>query len=270
MAICVAVAGKGGTGKTTLSALTILTLRELGKGPILAIDADPDSNLSTLLGVVPAKSLGDLRDDVLKEMKALPAGMTKASFVELGLQGIVAEADGYDLLVMGRGEGSRCYCYLNTMVRKFTDELNPTYAWVVIDNEAGLEHISRRTTHRIDSLIVVVNDSPLSLDSAQKIDALSASFKDRIGKRYVVANNVREHRRDDVRRRLEGLSLEYLCDLPYDPEMESLVYRGAPLTELSGDSPLRERVRSILRTVSGEGGGEAARQVARGGVHGNT
>jgi CO dehydrogenase maturation factor len=251
MANCIAVAGKGGTGKTSLSALTILTLREAGRGPILAVDADPDSNLCTLLGVAPSQSLGDLRDEVLHEMKELPAGMTRASFVELGLHGIVAEANGFDLLVMGRGEGSRCYCYLNSLVRKFTDELNPSYEWVVIDNEAGLEHISRRTTHRIDSLIVVVNDSPLSLDSAEKIDTLAASFKDRIGKRYVLMNMVKEHRKAEVRSRLGTLGLELLGELPYDEEMESLVYRGAPLDGLSASSPLRVRVREVLDVIGG-------------------
>jgi CO dehydrogenase maturation factor len=253
MAICLAVAGKGGTGKTTLSALSVLALREMGVGPILAVDADPDSNLSTLLGVSPTRSLGDLRDEVLQEMKQLPAGMTKASFVELGLQEIVTEAEGFDLLVMGRGEGSRCYCYLNTLVRKFTDELNPTYGWVVIDNEAGLEHISRRTTHRIDSLVVVVNSSPLSLDSAAKIDVLASGFKDRIGKKYVVTNGLKEHRRDEVRRRLDQLDLEFLADIPFDAEMESLVERGAPLSELGRDSVLREKVRFILEKARGNG-----------------
>ena len=155
MANSLAVAGKGGTGKTTVSAMLISTLVSMGKGPVLAIDADPDSNLGNLLGVVPTQSIGDLREEILRDIKNLPAGMTKAAYVETGLHQIIEEAEGFDLITMGRGEGSGCYCSLNNIIRKFSGDLTPSYPWVVIDNEAGLEHISRRTTSNIDTLFVI-------------------------------------------------------------------------------------------------------------------
>ena len=109
----IAVAGKGGIGKSTLSALLILLLREAGEKPILAIDADADSNLATLLGINGSESVGELREDVLREIKNFPAGMSKAAYVEAGLHQIIVESDGFDLITMGRGEGAGCYCYLN-------------------------------------------------------------------------------------------------------------------------------------------------------------
>ena len=171
MAKSIAVAGKGGTGKTTIAALLVTQLGLRGWGPVLAIDADPDSNLGNLLGIKSLQSIGDLREDALKAIKQLPAGMTKANYVEAGLHQIIEEAEGFDLLTMGRGEGAGCYCALNNMIRKFSDDLTPSYKWVIMDNEAGLEHLSRRTTRDIDALVVVVTDNPLSIASAERIQA---------------------------------------------------------------------------------------------------
>jgi len=123
----IAVAGKGGTGKTTIAALLITQLVLKHKRPVLAVDADPDSNLGDLLGVQPEQSIGDLREEVLEEIKKLPAGMIKASYVETSLHQIIEEAAGFDLLTMGRGEGSGCYCALNNMIRKFSEDLSPSY-----------------------------------------------------------------------------------------------------------------------------------------------
>ena len=165
----IAVAGKGGIGKTTLSALLIKALQELGEKPILAIDADADSNLATLLGLHGAESVGELREDILRDIKNFPAGMSKAAYVEAGLHEIIVESEGFDLITMGRGEGAGCYCYLNSLIRKFSDDLAPSYKWVIFDNEAGLEHLSRRTTQNVDALLVVVTENPLSLHSAKSI-----------------------------------------------------------------------------------------------------
>ncbi len=253
MAKSIAVAGKGGTGKSTIAALLVLHLCEKGMGPVLAVDADPDSNLGTLLGVETAKSIGDLREEVLKEMKNFPAGMSKASYVEAGLHQIIEEASGFDLITMGRGEGSGCYCSLNNMIRKFSQDLYPSYSWVVIDNEAGLEHISRRTTQYIDSLIVVVNDNPLSFDCAERIENLTEDLKSRIKKKFLVTNMVRDGRKDEVHRRLSGLKSEHICDIPYDAELEEIVYEDKPLTSLS-DSPTPGYIDLIIEKIGGING----------------
>ena len=253
MAKSIAVAGKGGTGKSTIAALLVHHLCEKGMGTVLAVDADPDSNLGTLLGIETAKSIGDLREEVLREMKNFPAGMSKASYVEAGLHQIIEEASGFDLITMGRGEGYGCYCSLNNMIRKFSQDLNPSYSWVVIDNEAGLEHISRRTTQYIDSLIVVVNDNPLSFDSAERIENLAEDLESRIRKKYLVTNMVRDGRRDEVHRRLSGLKSEYICDIPYDAKLEKVLYENKPLTGLS-DSPIPGCIDLIVEKIGGING----------------
>jgi CO dehydrogenase maturation factor len=247
----IAVAGKGGTGKTTLAALLITQLVLQKKGPVLAIDADPDSNLGDLLGIQPEQSIGDLREEVLDAIKKLPAGMTKASYVEAGLHQIIEEAEGFDLLTMGRGEGSGCYCALNNMIRKFSDDLTPSYKWVVMDNEAGLEHLSRRTTRDVDALLVVVSDNPLSLRSAEKIQAIITDLDNRIHHKYIVTNMIPDAKMEVFERRLEGLQIPRLIDIPYDPHLEEVIFQGEPLKNLNG-SPIMNTIQTIIETVGGE------------------
>jgi CO dehydrogenase maturation factor len=250
MAKSIAVAGKGGTGKTTIAALLVTQLTMRGWVPVLAVDADPDSNLGTLLGVKPRQSIGDLREEVLKAIKNLPAGMTKANYVEEGLHEIIEEAEGFDLLTMGRGEGAGCYCALNNMIRKFSDDLTPSYKWVVMDNEAGLEHLSRRTTRDIDALVVVITDNPLSLQSAERIQAITESLDNRIGRKYLVTNAVKEGHKAQVLERAKSLRLEYLVDIPYDPALDEVVFRGEPLKKLDG-SPIMNSIARIIDVVGG-------------------
>lgn len=172
MARIIAVTGKGGTGKTTIAALIIRHLKKHANGPILALDADPDANLSTLLGISVEKTIGDLREETLKEIKNFPAGMSKHNYIEAGLHQLIVETEKMDIITMGRSEGPGCYCYINSLLRKFADDLQTAYEWVVMDNEAGLEHLSRRTASHVDHLLVVVNDNPLAIDCARRIDDL--------------------------------------------------------------------------------------------------
>lgn len=254
MAKSIAVAGKGGTGKTTLAALIILELVRRGQGPVLAIDADPDSNLGMLLGIEPGQSIGDLREDLRKTMNKLPAGMSKASYFEAGLHEIIQEAEGYDLITMGKGEGPGCYCSLNNLIRKFSDDLTPSYKWMVLDNEAGLEHISRRTTSNIDALIVVVNDNPISFSTARTIVGLTENLPNKIRKQYLVTNMIREHRKVEVRNRVAELPLDYVCDIPADPQLEDVVFRGDSLGALPADSSARISVGTIVETIGANDG----------------
>jgi CO dehydrogenase maturation factor len=250
MAKSIAVAGKGGTGKTTIAALLITRLCAGGKGAVLAVDADPDSNLGTLMGLEPQQSIGDLREEVLREIKNFPAGMSKASYVEAGLHQIIAEASGFDLITMGRGEGSGCYCYLNNLIKKFSDDLAPSYPWLVMDNEAGLEHISRRTSVDIDSLVVVVSDNPLSFHSAKKIKDITDNLESRIRHRYLVTNMIKKERIPLLEEKISELGLERLCDIPFDPKLEELIFKGEPLSGFS-DSPVLECIDKILNKIGG-------------------
>lgn len=253
MSKSIAVAGKGGTGKSTAVAMIISSLVNRGMGPVLAVDADPDCNLGTLLGRTPKQTIGDLRDDLLKEIKNFPAGMTKANYIESGLHEIIEEAEGFDLITMGKGEGASCYCYINSLIRKFCDDLAPSYQWVVIDNEAGLEHLSRRTTVDIDGLVTVVGENPLSFDCAFQIEAITKEMKDRIARNFLVTNMIKEERKAKVHERASRLEMELVCDIPYSAKLEETIFLGKPVQELVGD-PVMHCINQIIQRIGGEDG----------------
>ena len=166
MSKTIALAGKGGTGKTTLAGLLIKYLVEKGMTPVLAVDADANSNLNEVLGLEVEETLGQARE----EMKGgVSAGMTKDVFMEMKIQEAVVEADGFDLIVMGRPEGSGCYCAANTLLTQFLDKLLGNYRYAVVDNEAGMEHISRLTTGNVDVLIVVSDATRRGIQAASRI-----------------------------------------------------------------------------------------------------
>ncbi len=251
MSKSIAVAGKGGTGKSTIAALIILQLCEEKQGPVLAIDADPDANLGTILGMEVKQTLGELREDVLEEIKNFPPGMSKANYVEAGLHQIIEEARGFDLLTMGRGEGSGCYCYLNTLIRKFSEDLFPSYNWIVMDNEAGLEHISRRTTNNVDVLLIVVNDNPISLNTANSIKKISSDLKNDIKKEYIITNMVSDKRIQGVKRNIRELNMEYIGNIPYDVKLEEAIFQQKSLSILN-KSPAKDCIKQILNKIGGK------------------
>jgi len=243
----IAVAGKGGTGKSTIAALLVNRLIAGGHKPVLAVDADPDCNLGTLLGAEPEQTIGDLREDLLKSIKDFPAGMTKANYIESGLHQIIEESNGYDLLTMGKGEGASCYCFINSLIRKFCDDLSPSYPWVVIDNEAGLEHLSRRTTTDIDALIIVVSESPLSFSCAEKIKEIVSEMNGRIANTFVVSSMVKSSRLEEVHKRIDELGLNLLADIPQEDEIEEIVFNGLPISSLTSANVLTTVDRMIKR-----------------------
>jgi CO dehydrogenase maturation factor len=243
-----AVTGKGGVGKTTVAALIIRHLRAAARGPILAVDADPDCNLARVLAIPLGTTIGDLREETLREIRNLPAGMSKENYIEAGLHQAIVETPKVDLISMGRGEGPGCYCFLNHVLRKFAEDVLPGYEWVVMDNEAGLENLSRRTASRIDHLIVVVNDNPLSVDCARRIDSLLADLGREVGGKHYVLNAAREDRAAAVRDRLADLSLDCLGSIPRDEAVEDAVFRGESIYELA-DGPATAAVERIMRKI---------------------
>jgi len=239
MAKTIAVTGKGGTGKTVIAALLIKYLKEHASGPILALDADPDANLATVLGITVGKTIGDLREQTLTEVRNLPAGMSKSAYIEAGLHEIVVESEKVDLLAMGRGEGPGCYCYVNNLLRAFSDKLESSYQWVVMDNEAGMEHLSRRTASRIESLIVVLSESPLSIECARRIDRLLTELKNPVRKKYFLVNRADEDKVARILERASVLDMEYLGHVPQDPAVEQCVFDGESLLALEASPAVR-------------------------------
>jgi CO dehydrogenase maturation factor len=248
MATTIAVTGKGGVGKTTIAALIVRHLRAKAGGAILALDADPDSNLATVLGVQVETTIGDLREDVLKQMADWPAGMSKEAYVEAGLHQIIVETPKVDLIAMGRGEGPGCYCFINNLLRKFADELMPCYEWIVMDNEAGMEHLSRRTASRIDHLIVVVNGGPLAIDSARRIDRLLLDLGRDVRGKYLVLNAVRPDRQAEVLAKLAETDLEFLGSVPRDEALEEALFRGDPIYALE-DTPAVGTIGEMMQRI---------------------
>jgi CO dehydrogenase maturation factor len=247
MAFALAVAGKGGIGKTSLAALLIQSLIERGEGPVLAVDADPNPNLANALGCRVEKTISELRNELLDHIRKLPSGVTKDDYLEMGIQESLTEGHGFDLLAMGAGEGPRCYCAVNSVLRRCIDRLSVAYPYVVMDNEAGLEHLSRCTTQDIDVLLIVSTGHPVPLEAASRIHQLTERLALRIGRQYLVLNDVAD---DDEETRQQAQArfsdLELLGSVPTDPGLRECSRKGEPLTRLDGDSAARLAVRSML------------------------
>ncbi|MDP6778166.1 MAG: AAA family ATPase [Candidatus Latescibacteria bacterium] len=230
----IAVAGKGGTGKTTLSALITTYFVSTDKTPILAVDADPNANLNEALGVEYDRSVVDTIDEIMND-GAAPAGVTKSQLVEYQVHDSLVESKGFDLLVMGHTEGPGCYCHANDLLRAFLDKLASSYKYVLMDNEAGMEHLSRRTTRDLDALLLVANPTATSLRSADRIHKLVQKLKLSIKKNYLVLNHMNAveptGNGSGYKEILEGIQqdgLPLLGEIPYDPAVaeRSMAARG--------------------------------------------
>jgi CO dehydrogenase maturation factor len=225
----IAVAGKGGTGKTTLAAMTIRWLRDNRSGPILAVDADPAANLSDMLGLEPGESIGSVREEMKAKGSDLPAGMTKQRFLEYKTQTGVVETADFDLIVMGRPEGPGCYCYANNLLRDILDTLGRNYAYVVIDNEAGMEHLSRRTTRDVDHLLVVSLPTVTAIRTAGKICRLAEELAIEVKGTHLVLNRMSGGVPAAVAEAILADSLHLLGSIPEDDKLLSWDTAGTPL-----------------------------------------
>jgi CO dehydrogenase maturation factor len=234
MPYSIALAGKGGTGKTTLAGMLIKYLVKNGKTPILAVDADCNANLNEVLGLEIHDTLGNAREEMKKG--DVPSGMTKNIFMEMKLEGAVAESDGYDLIVMGQPEGAGCYCAANTLLTGFLERLEDNYPYVVMDNEAGMEHISRLTTKNVDILLIVSDPSRRGIQAAVRINELAKCLNIGVAKSYLVINMARQAPPEKVLDIITQADLELIGTVPEDNLIYEFDFEGRPTIEIPEDS----------------------------------
>jgi len=233
LSFTIAVSGKGGTGKTTLAGMMIRFLLDRGKGPILAVDADSNSNLNEVLGVEVRSTIGDARELMKKDV---PVGMTKDIWFELKVQESLTEAKGFDLVAMGRPEGPGCYCAANTLARKCLDLLTGNYQYVVIDNEAGMEHFSRLTTRDVDLLFIVSDSTQRGIRTASRIRDLIHELDLRIVHEVLVINRVQGEPAPEIFEEVKKQNLELGGTLPADEEVYRYDSEGKPTFQLPLES----------------------------------
>jgi CO dehydrogenase maturation factor len=229
----IALGGKGGTGKTTVAGLLIRYMLDHGMKPLLAIDADSNSNLNDVLGVSLEGTLSDARE----EMKtSVPVGMTKDIFMEMKMEQALVEGTGFDLIAMGRPEGPGCYCAANNLLSSLIDRLIRNYEYIVIDNEAGMEHFSRLTQKDIDLLVLVSDPSRRSLSAACRIAELVRTLPMHVAEIVLVINQVRENPAEWPDEVLKVFGEEKIVCLPADPLLARFDFEGKPTITLPGDA----------------------------------
>ena len=245
----IAVAGKGGTGKTTTASQVVRYLAKMGESPVLAVDADPNSNLGETLGIEVEKTVGDIREGFMKDPQGVPSGMDKVNYLELLMNQVIIERKAFDLLVMGRQEGQGCYCMVNNILNRFTEELASTYKYMVVDNEAGMEHLSRRTSGRVDYLLLITDYSLRGLRAVSRIHEMLDELKLDVHHKGLVVTRAPEVLNDTFLAEVKEIGVEIVGSVPPDADLESLDMERRSMMELSDDSGSAVAVDSIMEEV---------------------
>ncbi len=261
MTTTIALAGKGGVGKTTIAAMVIKYLIETQPGAILAIDADPSSNLNMVLGLDLEWTVGDIREDMLAQVKqsltaggaamgTLAGGMNKRDYLDLEIRSSLAEGDRVDLIAMGRSEGPGCYCAVNHNLRGVIDSISKNYRYIIIDNEAGMEHLSRRTTRDVQALLIVSDPTLRGIVAAERIASFRNDLDINIDNAYLILNNLPA---DDVpallQEKIDSLGIPLAGMINRSAELTELEFSGQPLINLGTDSPVFRAVEAIMNRV---------------------
>ncbi len=249
MALHIAIAGKGGTGKTTFAAITVKQLVQGGVSPVLAVDADPNANLNEALGVEVEETIGEILSKI-KNGFTLPAGMTKDQYVEYKVCQSLVESDDFDLLSMGATEGPGCYCYANNVLRSYMDNLSRNYKAILADNEAGLEHLSRRTTQNVDILFITSDTSARGVRSAKRVKELVQSIRLNIKKMFLVITKTGDDSLEALQNEIDKTGLTLIGTIPMDSNIVEYDLRSRPLVDLPGDSPAVAAVAEILKKAN--------------------
>jgi CO dehydrogenase maturation factor len=247
----IAFAGKGGTGKTTVAALLTRSLIRRGAAPVLAIDADPATNLHLALGLPTPSTVGDLREGMKAEagQGTLGVVVSRQDYVDREIRMALEEGDQVDLIAMGRPEGQGCYCAVNHLLRQTLDDVGRAYAYIIVDNEAGMEHISRRTTRDVDLLLVVTDPTIRGVRTAQAIASMAGEVDVRVRRKMLVVNRVAGDLPDELEAAIAATGLELAARLPIDPQIAELDARGQPLLRVNGSSPAAAGVDAIAERI---------------------
>jgi len=254
LSFSIAVAGKGGSGKTSLASLVIRYLMKKGAGPVLAIDADPNANLGESLGLDIKQTIGSIIASFNDEKKNIPPGMTKEAYLDFKLNESVVEAKGLDLVTMGRGEGPDCYCYPNLILRKFVDSLVGNYPYMVMDNEAGMEHLSRRTTQDVDELLIVSDHTVKGVRTVARIIELVDELKLVVKRQSVLINLVPDGLDPMVTEELQRLKIKPTAIIPLDEEVANYDIQLKPLLDLPDSSKAVKAVNNLMtKLIAGKG-----------------
>jgi len=261
MTTTIALAGKGGVGKTTIAAMVIKYLAQTQPGAILAIDADPSSNLNMVLGLDLDWTVGDIREDMLEQVKqslvtggaamgSLPGGVTKRDYLDYQIRSSLTEGSRFDLIAMGRSEGPGCYCAVNHNLREVIDSISKHYRYVVIDNEAGMEHLSRRTTRDVQILLVISDPTQRGFVAAERIAAFRHDLDIHIDNTYLILNGLTsETIPAPLQERIDSMDIPLLGVVPHSDDMAEFEFSGRPLIELHDDSPVYMAVADMLQKI---------------------
>ncbi|MEK9149203.1 MAG: AAA family ATPase [Candidatus Desantisbacteria bacterium] len=246
MAKVIAVCGKGGVGKTTISGLIVRLLKEKGLSPILAVDADPSMNLNMTLGLDIGETVGNIREEAKPEKGKRPSSMSLTEYFELQVNLSLTEADSFDLLVMGRPEGKGCYCSANSNLREALKKLTSAYKYVVIDNEAGMEHISRQTDGSVDIMFIVSDSTPKGLVAAMRTEELISRLENEVKKRFLIINRVSKEAPLNLPKEMQIPLAGYLR---MDPILSEIELAGKSIFELPTNTPIYQDLQDILKGI---------------------
>ncbi len=249
MTVTIAMAGKGGTGKTSLACLIVRYLLRHGGAPVLAVDADPAANFGLGLGLDVGKTVGSVLAGFNESKMVIPPGLSKEAYLNIKLNETVAESRGLDLITMGRGEGAGCYCFPNNVLKSFIDRLLPNYKFLVMDNEAGLEHLSRGTTERVDELIIVSNHSIKGVRTVDTILKLVAELKLNIKRKLLVINQAPVEIDPLVSAEFSRLGIVPDAMVPEDRLIMESDWHQISLLDMPDDSPAVTAIDDLMTRV---------------------